>query len=79
VLCGLFGTVSATLVFGFSRSYGQAMFARSMAGLLNGNVGVIRTMVGEMNVHKLHQARAFSVMPFVSNLGSILGPVLGGA
>ena len=79
MLCGLFGTVSATLVFGFSRSYGQAMVARSIAGLLNGNVGVIRTMVAEMDVHKLHQARAFSVMPFVSNLGSILGPVLGGA
>ena len=79
MLCGLFGTVSATLVFGFSRSYGQAMVARSIAGLLNGNVGVIRTMVAEMDVQKQHQARAFSVMPFVSNLGSILGPVLGGA
>lgn len=79
MLFGLFGTVSATLVFGFSRSYIQAMVARSIAGLLNGNVGVIRTMVAEMDVPKQFEARAFSVMPFVSNLGSILGPVLGGA
>jgi MFS family permease len=79
VLCGLLGTVTATLVFGFSASYAQAIVARSIAGLLNGNMGVVRTMVGEMEVDKLDQARAFSVMPFVANVGSILGPVLGGA
>jgi MFS family permease len=78
VLCGLLGTVSATLVFGFSKSYTQALIARIAAGLLNGNVGVIRTMVAEMIVEKSHQARAFSVMPFVWSAGSILGPVLGG-
>ena len=49
-----------------------------MAGLLNGNVGVIKTMVGEMEIAREDQARAFSVLPFVSNLGTILGPVLGG-
>jgi MFS family permease len=79
VLSGLLGTVLATLVFGFSSSYAQAIVARSIAGLLNGNMGVVRTMVGEMEVDRLDQARAFSVMPFVGNLGSILGPVLGGA
>jgi MFS family permease len=78
ILCGLIGTVSATLVFGFSTSYTQALIARSVAGLLNGNVGVIRTMVAEMVVEKAHQARAFTVMPFVWSAGSILGPVLGG-
>jgi MFS family permease len=78
VICGLVGTVCATLVFGFSKSYTQALLARSMAGLLNGNVGVIRTMVGEMDIAKSDQAKAFSVMPFVSNIGSIVGPVLGG-
>lgn len=79
VLLGLLGTVSATLVFGFSTSYTQALIARTAAGLLNGNVGVIRTMVAEMVVERAHQARAFSVMPFVWSAGSILGPVLGGA
>ena len=79
VLMGLLGTVSATLVFGFSTSFTQALLARTAAGLLNGNVGVIRTMVAEMVVERAHQARAFSVMPFVWSAGSILGPVLGGA
>jgi MFS family permease len=79
VLCGLLGTVFATLVFGFSTSYTQALLARSAAGLLNGNVGVIRTMVAEMVVERSHQAAAFSVMPVVWSAGSILGPLLGGA
>jgi MFS family permease len=79
VLLGLIGTVIASIVFGFSKSYTQALIARTTAGLLNGNVGVIRTMVAEMVVERSHQARAFSVMPFVWNAGSIFGPVLGGA
>ena len=79
VLLGLVGTVAATLVFGFSLTFTQALIARISAGLLNGNVGVIRTMVAEMVVERAHQARAFSVMPFVWSAGSILGPVLGGA
>jgi MFS family permease len=79
IVCGLLGTVSATLVFGFSTSFTQALLARTGAGLLNGNVGVIRTMVAEMVVERAHQAKAFSVMPVVWSLGSILGPILGGA
>jgi MFS family permease len=79
VLCGLLGTVAATLVFGFSTTYTQALIARIAAGLLNGNIGVLRTMVAEMVVEREHQARAFSVLPFVWNAGSILGPVIGGA
>jgi MFS family permease len=71
--------VAATLAFGFSTTFTQALIARISAGLLNGNVGVIRTMVAEMVVERSHQARAFSVMPFVWSAGSILGPVLGGA
>lgn len=79
IVCGLLGTVLATLAFGFSTSFTEAVISRTAAGLLNGNVGVIRTMVAEMVVERAHQAKAFSVMPFVWSLGSILGPILGGA
>ena len=79
VLCGILGTISATLAFGFSKSFLQALIARTVAGLLNGNVSVIRTMVADTVLERAHQARAFSGMPFVGNAGSILGPVLGGA
>jgi Major Facilitator Superfamily len=46
---------------------------------MNGNVGIIRTMVAEMCPWKELQPRAFSVMPLVWNLGSVLGPAFGGA
>lgn len=53
--------------------------ARIAAGLLNGNVSAIRTMVAEMVVERSHQAKAFSAMPFMWNAGNIIGPLVGGA
>ena len=41
-------------------------------------VGIIRTMVAEMVPQKALQPRAFSVMPLVWSIGSILGPAFGG-
>ena len=78
VLCGVLGTIPATLAFGFSKSFLQALIARTVAGLLNGNVSAIRTMVADTVMETSHQAKAFSIMPFIGNAGSILGPILGG-
>lgn len=41
-------------------------------------VGIIRTMVAEMVPEKELQPRAFSVMPLVWSLGSVVGPAFGG-
>lgn len=41
-------------------------------------VGIIRTMVAEMVPEKELQPRAFSVMPLVWSLGSVVGPSFGG-
>jgi len=48
LLVGLFGTTLSCLGVGFSRSYAQALFFRALAGCLNGNVGVMRTMISEI-------------------------------
>lgn len=45
---------------------------------LTRTVGIIRTMVAEMVPQKELQPRAFSVMPLVWSLGSVLGPMFGG-
>ncbi|OLL25867.1 putative membrane protein [Neolecta irregularis DAH-3] len=45
IILGLCGTSISVLWFGFSRSFTMIIIARSLAGLLNGNVGVIRTVV----------------------------------
>lgn len=79
LLMGLFGTAISMICLGFSRSMLAAVTARALGGLLNGNVGVLQTTVAELVTKKEHQPRAYSIMPFVWCLGSIIGPAMGGA
>lgn len=79
ILLCLFNTMVTTLLWGFSTSLPMAMTARLLSGAGNGNVGIIRTMVAEMCPWRELQPRAFSIMPLVYNVGSVLGPSLGGA
>lgn len=79
LIMGLIGTAISMIVFGFSPNLPTAMIARALGGLLNGNIGVLQTTVAEIVTVKEHQPRAYSIMPFVWCLGSIIGPALGGA
>lgn len=79
ILMGLLCTMLATLFFGFSRSLAWAIVARGLSGSVNGNVGVMRTTVAELVPQKELQPKAFSVLPLVWTIGTILGPGFGGA
>jgi MFS family permease len=78
MLMGLSGSLLFILIFGFSTTLPMAIFARCSSGLVNGNVGILRTMVAEMVPQRELQPRAFSVMPMIWTTGSILGPAIGG-
>lgn len=78
ILIGLLGTMIGSLGFGFSRSFGEAVFWRFVGGMLNGNIGVMRTMISEMVREKRFQSRAFLLLPMTFNIGVIVGPLLGG-
>lgn len=78
LLIGLTGTFVSSIGFGFSKSFVSAMFFRSIGGALNGNVGVMRTMISEIIVEKKYQPKAFLVMPVTFNVGVLIGPLLGG-
>lgn len=78
LIIGLVGTAISMIVFGFAPSLPVALLARALGGLLNGNIGVLQTVVAEIVTDKEHQPRAYSIMPFVWCLGSIAGPALGG-
>ncbi|KAH7384441.1 major facilitator superfamily domain-containing protein, partial [Pyrenochaeta sp. MPI-SDFR-AT-0127] len=78
LLGGLFGTGLSMLLFGFARSLPMALIARALGGLLNGNIGVLQTTVAELVTDERHQPRAYSIMPFVWCLGTIIGGALGG-
>ena len=79
LIMGLVGTALSMVSFGFATSLPTAIVARALGGLLNGNVGVLQTTVAELVTVKEHQPRAYSIMPFVWCLGSIVGPAMGGA
>ncbi|KAH7304356.1 major facilitator superfamily domain-containing protein [Rhexocercosporidium sp. MPI-PUGE-AT-0058] len=78
LLIGLLGTSISCLGFGFSKTFWQAMLFRTMGGALNGNIGVMKTMVSEIVEEKKYQSRAFLLLPMCFNIGIIIGPILGG-
>ncbi|KAK6458241.1 major facilitator superfamily domain-containing protein [Scheffersomyces xylosifermentans] len=78
LLVGLCGTATSMIVFGFSTNFYIAFLARMMMGLLNGNVSVIRTTIGEIAVERRHQSIAFSSLTLLWSTGAIVGSWLGG-
>ncbi|RKL04955.1 hypothetical protein BFJ68_g10811 [Fusarium oxysporum] len=78
LIIGSLGTMISMLMVGVAPSFGVALFGRLLGGLLNGNIGVIQTMVGELVTKPEHEPRAYSIMPFVWSIGTIVGPSIGG-
>lgn len=57
LLFGCFGTVASLLTVGFSTNFWIALAGRALGGLLNGNIGVIQTMVGELVTQPEHERK----------------------
>ncbi|CAH2352225.1 uncharacterized membrane protein [[Candida] railenensis] len=79
ILFGQLMTTISMLIFGFSPNFYVALFARSLAGVFSGNIAVIRTMIGEVATERRHQPMAFSSLSLLWNLGSVIGPLIGGS
>ncbi|ORY05975.1 MFS general substrate transporter [Basidiobolus meristosporus CBS 931.73] len=77
ILMGLLGSTIGIIMFGLSQSYAMAIISRSIAGILNGNIGVIKSLLAEIT-DKTNRAKAFSLLPLVWGIGSVVGPLLGG-
>ncbi|KAK4041930.1 hypothetical protein C8A01DRAFT_34041 [Parachaetomium inaequale] len=78
LLLGCVGTMFSMVMVGFAENLWVALIGRALGGLLNGNIGVIQTMVGELVTKPEHEPRAYSIMPFVWSIGTIIGPMIGG-
>lgn len=78
LLLGCAGTLLSLLVVGFAPNFWIALLGRALGGVLNGNIGVIQTMVGELVTKPEHEPRAYAVMPFAWSVGTIVGPSIGG-
>lgn len=77
IYIGLLGTMCSIIGFGFSSSFAMAITFRLFGGILNGNIGVMRTMISEIIKEKKYQSRAFIILPMTFNVGVIIGPILG--
>ena len=78
LILGCVGTMLSMILVGFASNIWIALAGRAIGGFLNGNIGVIQTMVGELVTKPEHEPKAFSVMPFVWSIGTIIGPCIGG-
>jgi len=77
LLVGACGALLSTIMFGFSFNYPFAIFARFLNGLLNGNIGVAKTYLGEIT-DSTNQFRAFGLIGLTWGAGSIAGALAGG-
>ncbi|TFK60007.1 MFS general substrate transporter [Pluteus cervinus] len=77
ILSGLFGLCFCMYGFGLSLTFWGLVLCRSLSGALNGNVGVIKSMIAEMT-DSTNIAQAYAYLPIAWSSGNALGPVIGG-
>jgi len=77
ILISLGLTGAAAFVFGISTSYQMAFTARILAGLFNGNVGVVKTYLGK-NTDSTNQGKAMALVSAAWVISSIIAPAIGG-
>ena len=58
LLLGLGGTLISMLVIGFSTNIWVAVIGRFLGGALNGNQGVVQTIVGELVTNPKHECKS---------------------
>ncbi|KAG1888927.1 major facilitator superfamily domain-containing protein [Suillus fuscotomentosus] len=77
LLVGLSGTCISILCFGLSTTFWGLVVSRCMCGVLNGNVSVMKTMVGELT-DSTNMAQGFALIPIMWCIGGFIGPLIGG-
>ncbi|KAG1852066.1 major facilitator superfamily domain-containing protein [Suillus tomentosus] len=77
LVIGLLGTCISMLCFGLSTNFWSLVVSRCMCGFLNGNVVVMKTMMGELT-DSTNMAQGFALIPIVWCIGGFLGPLMGG-
>ncbi|KAJ6260867.1 Major facilitator superfamily multidrug transporter [Drechslerella dactyloides] len=77
ILCGTILTAGAFVMWAFTTTLWQAVIVHATMGIVNGNQGVVSTVLGEIT-DRSNQSAAFAYLPVVYGVGGILGPILGG-
>ncbi|OAX38190.1 MFS transporter [Rhizopogon vinicolor AM-OR11-026] len=77
LLVGTFCLSLSMLCFGLSRSLWGLALSRCITGALNGNIGVMKSMIGEL-ADSTNMAQCFALLTLAWSLGNAVGPVIGG-
>lgn len=72
MLIGLAGVACSLIGFGFSKSLFTAILSRSLAGALNGNAAVVKSLIGELTDIS-NNAKGFSLISVGWGLGMTIG------
>ncbi|KAJ4480158.1 major facilitator superfamily transporter [Lentinula aciculospora] len=77
LLIGLAGSMVSMLLFGLSKTFWTLVISRCLTGLLNGNIGVMKSTIGDLT-DSSNRAEGVSMLPVVWSLGATIGPLIGG-
>ncbi|TFK27806.1 MFS general substrate transporter [Coprinopsis marcescibilis] len=77
LLIGIFGSMVSMLSFGLSKTFLALIVSRCLQGLLNGNVGVMKSVMGDLT-DTTNRAEAFALLSLVWATGCTVGPLIGG-
>ncbi|KAF9815816.1 hypothetical protein IEO21_04328 [Rhodonia placenta] len=77
LLTGMAGLCISMVFFGLSKTFWQLVASRCIVGALNGNIGVVKSMMGELT-DSTNMAQGFALMPVVWSAGATVGPFIGG-
>ncbi|KAF8557101.1 MFS multidrug-resistance DHA1 sub-family [Imleria badia] len=78
ILTGLFGLSASMYCFGLSKTFWGLVMSRSLNGALNGNIGVMKSMMVEIT-DSTNLAQAYAYISIAWSSGSTLGPYIGGS
>ncbi|KAH9902985.1 MFS general substrate transporter [Cubamyces lactineus] len=77
LLTGVGGLCISMLCFGLSKTFTALVVSRCIVGMLNGNIGVIKSMMAELT-DSTNLAQGFALMPVMWSVGGTIGPLIGG-
>ncbi|WVQ72317.1 hypothetical protein IAR50_001867 [Cryptococcus sp. DSM 104548] len=77
LLIGCVAGAVSSILFGFSTSFPMMVVTRVINGLANGNVAVLKSVIGEL-CDETNQSVAFSFFPLSMAIGTILASTIGG-